>query len=262
MTGAQTPGFGLIVIGDELLSGKRQDRHFPHLSGLLAERGLELRWVRFISDEAALITQTLRDTLAGPDIVFSCGGIGATPDDRTRQCAAEAAGRALAFHPEGVAALEARFGRPVEPQRRLRLVEFPEGVALIPNPVNQVPGFSLEDHHFMPGFPSMAWPMMAWVLDERYAHLQDPNRITEEAIAVAGARESDVIPLLEHVESAYPELRLSCLPSMRAADFSVELALRGAPAGVAQAMPELCRAVEALGFAWESVTLGRATDHD
>ena len=156
MTEAQAPGFGLIVIGDELLSGKRQDRHFPHLSGLLAERGLELRWVRLISDEAALITQTLRDTLAGPDIVFSCGGIGATPDDRTRQCAAEASGRPLAFHPDGVAALEARFGRPVEPTRRLRLVEFPEGTALIPNPINQVPGFSLDDHHFMPGFPSMA----------------------------------------------------------------------------------------------------------
>lgn len=262
MSEGQTPGFGLIVIGDELLSGKRRDQHFPHLVGLLAERGLELRWVRFISDEAALITQTLRDTFAGPDIVFSCGGIGATPDDRTRQCAAAATGRALAFHPEGVAALEARFGRPVEPPHRLQLVEFPEDATIIPNPVNQVPGFSVDDHHFMPGFPSMAWPMMAWVLDERYAHLQDPNRISEQAIAVHGARESDVIPLLERFEAAHPALRLSCLPNMRGAAFAVELGLRGAPAEVAAAMPELCQEVEALGFAWEAVALARSSDDD
>ncbi len=258
MTAGKPGGFGLVVIGDELLSGKRQDRHFPHLVGLLAERGLELRWVRFVSDEPALITQTLRETLAGPDVVFSCGGIGATPDDRTRQCAAAALERPLQFHPEGVAVLEERFGRPVEPAHRLHLVEFPEGAVLIPNPVNQVPGFSVADHHFMPGFPSMAWPMMAWVLDHHYAAWHDPERLTEAAIAVAGARESDVIPLLERFEAAHPALRLSCLPSVRAGEFSLELGLRGARAAVAEAMPALQSEVTGLGFDWQPVDLRSA----
>ncbi|MEX0385628.1 competence/damage-inducible protein A [Spiribacter onubensis] len=255
MSGSPVRGFGLIVIGDELLSGKRQDKHFPHLLGLLAERGLELRWVRFVSDEAPLITQTLRETLAGDDVVFSCGGIGATPDDRTRQCAAEALGRPLAFHPEGVAMLEARFGQPVEPPHRLNLVAFPEGAGLIPNPVNQVPGFSIAHHYFIPGFPSMAWPMMAWVLDRHYASWQNPDRLAEQAIAVDGARESDVIPLLERFERDYPGLRLSCLPTVRDEGFSLELGLRGAPGEVGPAMSILRAAVEELGFEWREVGL-------
>ncbi len=256
------PGFGLIVIGDEILSGKRADKHFPHLLSLLRARGFELRWVRCISDEPDLITETLRQSRASGDVVFSCGGIGATPDDRTRQCAAAAFERNLAFHPEGVAMLEARFGTPIEPPHRLHLVEFPEGAALIPNPVNQVPGFSLENHHFMPGFPSMAWPMMAWVLDHWYIDWQDSNRWIEQAIKVDGARESDVIPLLEQFERDHPELRLSCLPSMRGEDLRLELGLRGTPAGVEQGMPKLCAAIEALGFGWQTVILNDAGGSD
>ena len=247
--------FGLIVIGDELLSGKRQDKHFPHLVSLLAARGLELRWCRFISDEAALITQTLKETMEGPDVVFSCGGIGATPDDRTRQCAAEALGVGIAPHPEGAAALEARFGRPVEPPHRMRLVEFPVGARLIPNPVNQIPGFSVARHHFLPGFPSMAWPMMAWVLDNEYLEWQDSARWVEQAIGVDGARESDVIPMLERFEVRYPALRLSCLPNTRVEGFALELGLRGAPGEVAEGMQVLQHDIQALGFTWELVEI-------
>jgi molybdopterin-biosynthesis enzyme MoeA-like protein len=249
--GAEMQGFGLVVIGDELLSGKRADKHFPHLCGLLAERGLELRWVRFVNDEARLITRTLQETAEAGDVVFSCGGIGATPDDRTRQCAADAFDCPLAVHPEGRAMLEARFGRPVEPARRLNLVNFPEGATLIPNPVNDVPGFSLFDHHFLPGFPQMAWPMMAWVLDQHYGHWHDAERLGERSIIVHGARESDVIPLLERFEADYPALRLSCLPSLRDEGHQLELGLRGSPMDIENAMPRLCDAVAALGFAWK-----------
>lgn len=256
-SGALMQGFGLIVIGDELLSGKRQDKHFSHLISLLAARGLELRWCRFISDEAPLITQTLKETMAGPDVVFSCGGIGATPDDRTRQCAAEALGVGIAPHPEGVAALEARFGSPVEPPHRMRLVEFPEGSRLIPNPVNQIPGFSVGCHHFVPGFPSMAWPMMEWVLDHEYLEWQDSARWVEQAIGVDGARESDVIPLLERFEQRYPALRLSCLPNTRIEGFALELGVRGAPAEVAVGMQTLQQDIEALGFTWAAVDIGK-----
>lgn len=247
--------FGLIVIGDEILSGKRRDGHFPKLVELLDARGMELGWVRFIGDDPALIRRTLEETFASGDIVFSCGGIGATPDDRTRQCAADALGVRLAPHPEGVHELEARFGRPVEPAHRLRLVEFPEGSAVIPNPVNRVPGFAIREHYFVPGFPSMAWPMMEWVLDTHYRELQAPGGRAEWAITVPDAKESDVIPMMERFVETHPDLRLSCLPATRSEGFELELGLRGAAARVESARDEVIAEVEALGFEWKQVDL-------
>ncbi len=251
-------GFGLIVIGDEILSGKRRDGHFQEVVAMLAERGLELAWSRFISDDPRLITRTLAETLAGPDVVFSCGGIGATPDDRTRQCAAEAAGRELAVHPHGERELEARFGRPVEPPERLRLVTFPEGSEIIPNPVNRIPGFSLREHYFVPGFPKMAWPMIEWVLDNHYRDRQAPDAAREVAINVPEARESHVIPLMEAFETAHPELRLSCLPAAEAGRHDLELGLRGTPDAVAAGLRDLIARVEGLGFDWHYAAIERA----
>lgn len=245
--------FGLIVIGDELLSGRRRDKHFPKLVELLHARGLELAWCRFIGDEPDLITRTLGETLASGDVVFSCGGIGATPDDRTRQCAAEALGVALAVHPEGVRELEARFGGAVSPPQRLKLVEFPAGVTIIPNPVNRVPGFAIREHYFMPGFPTMAWPMMEWVLDTRYAELHAPGARTERAITVPDARESDIISLMERFQAAHPDLRISCLPATLPGRYQLELGLRGPAEQVEAGMSSLCADVEALGFRWTPV---------
>ncbi|MBA1147136.1 competence/damage-inducible protein A [Ectothiorhodospiraceae bacterium WFHF3C12] len=242
--------FGLIIIGDELLSGKRRDKHFSRMIELLDARGMELSWARILGDEADLLTENLRQTFASGDVVFSCGGIGATPDDRTRQCAAEALGLSLARHPDGVAELRARFGEREITDRRYRLVDFPEGADIIPNPVNRVPGFSIRDHHFVPGFPNMAWPMIEWVLDKRYPHLHAPGTRTELAIIVPGARESDVIPMMEGFVDRYPDLRLSCLPSTQTDGFQLELGLRGPSRAVAAAMDELRTEVEALGFPW------------
>lgn len=245
--------FGLIVIGDELLCGKRRDKHLPKVIELLAVRGLELSWCRLVGDDARLLTDTLRETFAGGDIVFSCGGIGATPDDRTRMSAAAALGVGLSRHPEGVRELEARFGRPVEPGQRLRLIEFPAGSRIIPNPVNRVPGFSIREHYFVPGFPNMAWPMIEWVLDSVYDALQAPGAQAEQAITVLDARESDVIPLLEAFVLRHPELRLSCLPSTLPQRYELELGVRGPPSAVSAAMQELKAGVAALKLSWRPV---------
>ena len=238
--------FGALIIGDEILTGKRQDKHLGKLIELLAERGLELSWARIVGDEPQLLTQTLRESFASGDIVFSFGGIGATPDDRTRDCAAAALGLPTEVHPEGLRIIEGRFGKDLPASRR-RLVEFPRGASLIPNPVNQVPGFSIRDHHFTPGFPSMAWPMAIWVLDTLYADLHAPGSVAEQGILVHDARESDVMALLERIEAEYPNLRLSCLPDSQRGP-RLELALRGAPAAVAEGLVELCRGIDALGF--------------
>src|SRR6478672_232959 len=164
--------FGAIIIGDEILSGKRQDKHMAKLIETLGERGLQLAWCHYLADEPQLITSTLRRTFASGDVVFSFGGIGATPDDHTRQCAARAADVELKLHPDAEAEIRARFGAEITP-KRLMMGEFPLGSEIIPNPYNRIPGFSMRDHHFVPGFPQMAWPMMAWVLDTRYRALFD-----------------------------------------------------------------------------------------
>src|SRR3569833_70319 len=115
---------GLIIIGDEILTGKRRDRHIAEAIQLLRERGKELSWCRIIGDEPALIEDSLRQTMASPDLVFCFGGIGATPDDHTRACAARAAGVPLARHPDTEAEKEAR-NRPGLTHARLQHAEQP-----------------------------------------------------------------------------------------------------------------------------------------
>jgi molybdopterin-biosynthesis enzyme MoeA-like protein len=101
--------FGLIIIGDEILSGKRSDQHFPKVVEMLGARGLQLSWAEYLGDDRARITSTLKRTLASDDVVFSCGGIGATPDDHTRQCAAAALSVDLALHPVARERITERF---------------------------------------------------------------------------------------------------------------------------------------------------------
>lgn len=217
----------------------------------LDARGLELAWARLIGDDPELLTRTLVETFAGDDIVFSFGGIGATPDDRTRQCCAAALERELVRHPEAEAALREQFGDEATPQR-LRMVEFPAGAWMIPNPVNRVAGFSVRHHHFVPGFPRMAWPMVEWVLDTHYAGLQAPGRAVQRAVRVPGAREGALIPLLERMTTAYPDLRISCLPSADGPrGFEVELGIRGEAPRVTEALQRITAALVEEGYRWE-----------
>src|SRR6266446_1088800 len=163
--------FGLIIVGDEILSGKRVDKHMSRVIEMLAARGLMLSWARYVGDDPARITADLRDAFASGDVVFSCGGIGATPDDHTRQCSAAALGRKLVLHPEARTLIIERARQIAQEQgttldenhpdmhRRLEMGVFHEGADIVPNPFNKIPGFSVGDVHFVPGFPVMAHPM-------------------------------------------------------------------------------------------------------
>ena len=241
--------FGAIIIGDEIMSGKRQDLHMAKAIATLRERGLELGWCEYLADDPELITGTLRRTFAAGEHVFSFGGIGATPDDHTRQCAARAAGVELKLHPEAEAEIRARFGAEITPQR-LMMGEFPLGSRVIPNPYNRVPGFSLRNRHFLPGFPQMAWPMMAWVLDTWYAHLHADERPIEAAIIVRGGGESMLIDLMNECLREHPGIKVFSLPHMSETDRYIELGVRGAPHLVTQAMEKLKAGVAALGLTW------------
>ena len=188
-------GFGALIIGDEILVGKRQDKHFSVLVAAMAKRGLRLDFCEYLADDPPRLTAVLKRTFASGDIVFSYGGIGATPDDHTRQCAGDALGVPLALHAEAEAGIRGRFGVEITPQR-LKMGEFPAGSEIIPNPVNRVAGFSIRNHHFVPGFPQMAWPMVEWVLDTHYRHLHNTHALKEESIFVFEAGESMLSDLM------------------------------------------------------------------
>jgi molybdopterin-biosynthesis enzyme MoeA-like protein len=256
---------GLIIIGDEILSGKRRDQHFPKVVELLGERGLQLAWAEFVGDDPERITATLTRTFAGADIVFSCGGIGATPDDHTRQCAAAALGRPLVMHPEGRANIEQRIldtaretGREADMRapgnlQRLKMAEFPAGAELIPNPYNRVAGFSVGRHHFVPGFPVMAWPMIAWVLDTRYAGLFHAEARAERALLVYEQAEAALTPLMESLQGAYPGVRVFSLPSVGDAQTRrhIELGVKGQPEQVDAAFTAMLAELERVGAEYQ-----------
>jgi molybdopterin-biosynthesis enzyme MoeA-like protein len=245
--------FGAYIIGDELLVGKREDKHLAFLIGALARRGLRLGWAHYLGDEPERLTEAFRRSFASVDVVFSFGGIGATPDDHTRQCAAAALGVPLELHPDAEREIRGRFpGVEASPQR-LQMGEFPQGAAIIPNPVNRIPGFSLREHHFVPGFPQMAWPMVEWVLDTRYRSRFDSQKWGEASMLVFQAGESQLIPAMQVVEREFRGVKVFSLPSMgpNGARIHVELGVRGDPAQVQAAMDALRREVRSAGFPYK-----------
>lgn len=257
---------GLIVVGDEILSGRRTDKHLPKLVDLLKIRGMQLSWAEYIGDDPKRIVSTLERSFASGDIVFSTGGIGATPDDHTRQCAANALKVELALHPEAKTLIEQRIimmaeGDPAkadvttpESRQRLRMGEFPIGCEIIPNPYNQIPGFRIRDHHFLPGFPVMASPMMEWVLDTYYSDLFHANNYVEKSFIVGGAMEATFTPLMELIEAEFPNIKVFSLPSVgdssREGIFAkrhIELGVKGPEEDVEISLAKLRFGVEALG---------------
>ena len=236
ISGSRTPDFGLIIIGDEIMSGKRADKHLPAVIERLQARGLQLAYADYVGDSPQRITQTLQRAFASGDIVFSCGGIGATPDDHTRQCAALALGVPLELHPQARVLIEQRMrdvaleqGLAFEPGRadnlhRLNMGVFPAGARIIPNPYNKIPGFSCTTAldgglaagavHFVPGFPVMAWPMVDWVLDTHYPHLARNRTWTELSVIVWGAMEATLTPMMEDIERRFEGVKVFSLPSV------------------------------------------------
>ena len=268
-----TTHFGLIIIGDEILSGKRADKHLPKAIELLTARGLSLSYVHGVGDDPARITATLAAAFeaarVSSDVVFSCGGIGATPDDHTRQCAAQALGVALALHPEAKALITERMrdtareqGIAFDPERhdnmhRLNMGLFPVGAQIVPNPYNKIPGFTCNAGkgavHFLPGFPVMAWPMMAWVLDMHYAHLHQSAAYAEKSVIVMGSMEATLTPLMLDIESGHPGIKVFSLPSVDHPTHGrhIELGVKGSAEAVIPAYKALLAGLVPFG-----VTLG------
>lgn len=234
---------GLIIIGDEILSGKRQDQHLNNANELLKKRGLAVSWVRILSDDQTLLVENFKQSFASGDLVFSFGGIGATPDDRTRQSAAMALELPIERHPEGIAEIEAQFGEAAYPQR-VKMAEYPKGAEIIPNAYNRVPGFSIQNHHFMPGFPMMSKPMMEWVLDNKYSDLFCSPSV-EKAIRIIDGQEGEWVAFMEAFEDKYPGLRLFSLPRIDENDRrTIELGVEGEGSIAEKGLAEIIQEAE------------------
>lgn len=256
---------GLIIVGDEILSGRRQDKHFSKVVELLGARGLQLSWVEILSDDRELLTAALKRSFASGDIVLSCGGIGATPDDHTRQAAGAALDLPLVLHPEAAEQIRLRCVENAEKgqgtadmsapenQQRLQMGMFPAGSEIVPNPFNRIPGFFIQNHTFVPGFPVMAWPMLEWMLDTRYAHLHHKTQVVEHSFIVFGMPESRITPALEALEQKWPGVRAFSLPSVgeNGASPHIELGVKGEPEVAAQALGFLRAEAERLGARYD-----------
>ncbi len=260
------PDIGLVIVGDEILSGKRADKHLSKTIELLAERGLALSWARYVGDDRRQITAALNDAFAQPGIVFSCGGIGATPDDHTRQCAAAALGRPLVLHPqarelilERMRDVAAEQNLPYEPERtdnvhRLNMGVFPEGAAIVPNPYNKIPGFDCTGSgggrvFFLPGFPVMAWPMMAWALDTHCSQWFHRQTWGERSVIVFGAMEASLTPLMERIEAEHAGVKVFSLPSVDHPEYGrhIELGVKGEADTILPAFDALKQGLVAFG---------------
>ena len=256
--------FSLIIIGDEILSGHRQDKHFEHVLQAFKQRGLALEQVHYLGDDRERIVQAMRRAIASGDVVFSCGGIGATPDDHTRQSVAAALGVDLVLHPEAERLIGERCAERGEPdmstpenQGRLNMGRFAAGAQIIPNPFNKIPGFSVAGAgdgrlYCVPGFPVMAWPMIDWVLDTHYSHLFNSQVQLASAVLVFGLPESAITPLMERIEVEFAPVKAYSLPSVgeNGERPHIELGCK-APAGneamLQSAMDLLLRTVSSLG---------------
>ncbi|MDP8214731.1 MAG: competence/damage-inducible protein A [Candidatus Euphemobacter frigidus] len=236
-------GFGLIIIGSEILDGRVRDRHFEIARRLLTDRNHLLHYSLVISDDPNLIREQLSWAMSRPEPFFCCGGIGATPDDYTRRCIAEAAGVPLEFHQEAAAILKKRFGR-LATLHRLKMIEFPRGARLIPNSFNQVPGFSIANGYFLPGFPEMVEPMIAWVLDSYYQ--PGPERIHRHLV-LPGAREADLVDLMEDFIVVHPLLSFSSLPKFVSGSWEVHLGISGPPLKVEEGIRYLAGKLQKAG---------------
>ncbi|MBF0186351.1 MAG: competence/damage-inducible protein A [Magnetococcales bacterium] len=218
---AQHTTVGIIIVGDELLGGKRQDRHMPHVIDRLHPLGMRVAWVYMIGDERQALARFLRRSFTNKETVFCFGGIGATPDDITRQAAADALNVSLIRHPEAVREIEKQFGETAYPHRIL-MAELPPQAGTIPNEYNGIPAFFVDHHYFLPGFPELAWPMLEWVIEHRLP--QCNSRESDTSLIVSDIGESVLLPILETMTERYPEVIFSSLPQLQ--PLRIELGLR------------------------------------
>ncbi len=223
VSASKTVTAALLVIGDEILSGRTKDRNIGFVAESLADLGIELREVRIVADVHEAIIDAVTALSGHHDLVFTTGGIGPTHDDITAEAVAAAFGLDLQVNAEAVAVMEARYKDRGEHlnKARLRMARIPAGARLIANPVSAAPGFVVENVHVMAGVPAI----MQAMFDEIVPSLPTGSRIHSETIE-AGMGESAVATLLENVEAANAPVRIGSYPYHDGERFTTRIVLR------------------------------------
>jgi len=204
-----TPRFFALIIGTEILNRRRNDRHFDFLTQTLLKRGHKLTGSFIIEDDPELIIHTIQFIQAQPDaVLFSFGGIGSTPDDYTRQCAATALSDGKLYpHQEAQQIISENVDTTKRPHA-LQMGMLPKASSLLKNPINRMPAFQLEDRYFfMPGFPEMSHPMVEEILDTYFKESKPLYRYTLTALC----REGDLISVMEKMPEG---VEFSSLPKL------------------------------------------------
>jgi molybdopterin-biosynthesis enzyme MoeA-like protein len=217
-----TPHFYAVIIGTEILNGRRSDKHFDFLKAALDQYGHTLFASLVIKDDAALIEATYAMIRQDPlGVMFSFGGIGATPDDLTRPIAAKVfTDKPLQRHLQFEQDIIERFGDEAFPHR-IHMAELPEGAALLKNPVNNMSGFALEARYFfVPGFPEMAHPMIQDALKEHFSGTRSVFRKT----LIAETSENTLIDVMHQMP---PGVEFSSLPKLQGGIPRVEISVAG-----------------------------------
>ena len=239
------PTAAMIVIGDEILSGRTRDSNMHHLAGRLTEKGMPLSEVRVVPDAPATIVAAVRALSATHDHVFTSGGIGPTHDDRTADAVAEAMGAPIDVREDARALLQAHYDRQGIPMNdaRLRMARIPEGAVLIANPVSAAPGFSLGNVHVMAGVPRI----FAAMCDDLLPRLAGGDPVLSETVP-AERGEGDVAAALAALQDAWPALDFGSYPFQRPdGRYGTNLVIRGTDsAALARARAELEAALAAL----------------
>jgi len=219
------PTAAMLVIGDEILSGRTRDANMHYLAGELARVGIDLEEVRIVSDKALRIISALNALRAEYDHVFTSGGIGPTHDDITADAVAAAFGVGIDVRDDARAILAAHYQRTgLELNAaRLRMARIPDGAALIDNPVSSAPGFSLENVHVMAGVPAVFQAMVASVLPE----FQGGAALYSQTLTILRG-EGEIAGALSDLASAHPDVSIGSYPFQRDGAFAVNVVVRGA----------------------------------
>ena len=232
----------LVIIGDEILSGKREDKHFKKALDVTKQNNYVIKSVSYLPDSEHEIQSKIENLK--DKIVFCFGGIGATPDDHTRSSAAKAHQKALKRHTDAAKLIEDKFGKEAYPKRIL-MADLPDGSELIPNEINMIPGFYINKKFFMPGFPEMAWPMMDWVFKNK---LPQSNKIEfDRSIIISDIAESLLIDLMNQIENDFPLIKMYSLPKITP-QRQVEFGIKGDKEQVLSAMEVVKKYVKELGY--------------
>ena len=233
----------VVIIGNEILSGRTQDENLEFLAKGLNEVGVRLREARVIPDDAGVIIATVNEVRRKFDYVFTTGGIGPTHDDITSACIADALGVSLILHPEAKRLLEGHYPPGALNEARLRMAQVPEGAVLLPNPISRAPGFCIENVYVLPGVPQI----MQAIFNELRHRLRGGARLYSRSVSCAlseGALAKDLGGLQER----YADLEIGSYPYFRRSDFGVTLVLRGTDKELlAAAVEELKTLIRALG---------------